>query len=386
MAIKFLKGDRGWYCTFLDFAILSLGIGWVIFLLHLSSPKHARFTYLDVERDAGDMLHYGHNTDLTQDVIGFRAICRNQDAYPLLGPAMDKLGVVARVEHRSTHPPTAFLLVGPVAWLPINPGARMWAWMTLACLAGSFYCLGCGAMRSAGFALIFLAWPPMALALGQLTVLWLLGVCVAYRYLSRHPVASGAMLAIASATKLAPVLMLLLLRRNRRALMGFGLTVAIFIGVLCLLSPSCISRYRFVMDHTVPQQSGRPDNASIVGQAHRHFGRTGLLAATIFLLLVFASNCREILRGSLIGWTALSYLAVAALPILWIYSVVPLLFMGRWAWLGGWLAKLIFLTFFIATTLDLTQDSPELLATSVAWLGIGLIATEWMKSGLSLTP
>jgi hypothetical protein len=264
MAIKFLKGDRGWYCTFLDFAILSLGIGWVIFLLHLSSPKHARFTYLDVERDAGDMLHYGHNTDLTQDVIGFRAICRNQDAYPLLGPAMDKLGVVARVEHRSTHPPTAFLLVGPVAWLPINPG--------------------------------------------------------------------------------------------------------------------------FVMDHTVPQQSGRPDNASIVGQAHRHFGRTGLLAATIFLLLVFASNCREILRGSLIGWTALSYLAVAALPILWIYSVVPLLFMGRWAWLGGWLAKLIFLTFFIATTLDLTQDSPELLATSVAWLGIGLIATEWMKSGLSLTP
>lgn len=357
-----------------DLAILAAGIGWLVFLLSLSPPPEQNYTYLDVERVASSALKHGHlKGDLTQDIIGCRAIFKNQDAYPMLGPAMEKLGIQADIKHVSTHPPTAFLLVSPIAWMPVNQGSRAWAWMMVACLAASFFCLGCGVIQAMGLAFLSLAWTPAAFCLDQLTAIWLLGVCAAYRCLSNSPAISGAMLGLASATKMAPAILLLLLLRNRKALVGFALFVVALLVMLLYWNPSSITAYRQVVKHAVPWESGRPDNGSIVGQVNHHFGKAGLLAVTVFLGAVLFANWRETIRGSLTGWTTLSYLAVAILPIMWVYSLVPLLFLGRWAWLGGRPPKLFFFSFILLTAVGHIWDSPKVLAASVAWVGIGLL-------------
>jgi hypothetical protein len=364
--------------------LLCVGVSWLAILLLAAGLSKRHDRYRDAERNAGYMLRKGEPSDLTQDVIGFRAICRDGDAYPMLGPAMQKLGIFWEVEHISTHPPTAFLLVSPVGWMPVNAGARLWAWMMLAAVAGSFWCLGCSPRMSVGMALVSLIWPPVALCLGQLTAIWLLGVCVAYRCSVRSPAVSGLMLGLASATKIAPVGLLVLFVRRPTAIAAFVLWFALLFAILAALSPRAVVAYVQVLKQTVPQQSERPDNGSIVAQARHDFGSVGLAVSLVFLAVVLLINRQEIHRGSLVGWATLVYLSVAVLPILWVYSLVPLLFLGRWALLGGRVARFFFLMFILSSTVLPLWNLPHVLAGVVAWLGLGLIASRF-ESAVALT-
>jgi hypothetical protein len=208
----------------------------------------------------------------------------------------------------------------------------------------------------------------------------MLGVCGAFRFLSTRPKISGAMLGLATATKMAPAVLILLLVRSRNALVAFAIVLTLLAATLLLVSHKSVSRYIQVVERTIPQQSGRPDNGSFVGQAHHKFGRFGLALSTVFLATVLWANRREVTSGSLAGWSTFSYLAVACLPILWVYSVVPLLFLGRWAFAYARISLLFFVTFMASTTVLHIWNTPILLATSVVWLGVGVMVTGFRNS------
>src|SRR5438067_3229631 len=80
---------------------------------------------------AAQLRGEGPPVDLVQDYVGARRFVERRDPYPVLTDAYASVGLQWRAEHRSTHPPTAFLFVLPVAWLPWKAAAAVWAALML---------------------------------------------------------------------------------------------------------------------------------------------------------------------------------------------------------------------------------------------------------------
>ena len=114
----------------------------VAFVLLLLPRHQGSWTYVGTLKYAGTMLKTGERGDVVTDIIGFRALIHGDDTYPILGPELAKLGIDWDVEHASTHPPSAYLLVAPVALLPINWGERAWAFLMVVCMGISFWADG----------------------------------------------------------------------------------------------------------------------------------------------------------------------------------------------------------------------------------------------------
>ena len=95
-----------------------------------------------LERASATLKGEGVASDLAQDIIGFQALVRHADPYPVLGPAYQKMGLDWGMQHPSTHPPMAFLLVAPIAFLPWNLASAAWAWFMLVLLVLTFRCFG----------------------------------------------------------------------------------------------------------------------------------------------------------------------------------------------------------------------------------------------------
>jgi hypothetical protein len=265
-------------------------------------------------------------TDVATDIAGFRALIRRDDPYPILGPALHDMGIQWDVHHRSTHPPTAYLLVSPVAMLPPRIGIALWAWLMLAGIALSYHLLGVRTVAAIGLAPLTLLWPPAVLSLGQLTVLWLLGFALAH---NRRTALAGAGVALAALTKLFPALILMpfLLARQWRALIAFGAVWVAALAALMLIHPGAVTRYIEVNRTTSLEQILRPDNASPVATAYRAAGAPGIALVLAFLALVWWVNRSRDRPTSLMLY---NYLAVALLPIAWSYSALPLLPMLAW--------------------------------------------------------
>ena len=83
---------------------------------------------------AAQLRGSGPPVDLVQDYVGARDVARGRNAYPVLTRAYASVGLTWPAAHRSTHPPTAFLLVLPVAWLPWKPAAAVWVASTPAAM------------------------------------------------------------------------------------------------------------------------------------------------------------------------------------------------------------------------------------------------------------
>ena len=84
---------------------------------------------------AAQLRGSGPPVDLVQDYVGARDVAGGREAYPVLTRAYASVGLKWPAGHRSTHPPTAFLLVLPVAWLPWKAAAAAWMALMLAALA-----------------------------------------------------------------------------------------------------------------------------------------------------------------------------------------------------------------------------------------------------------
>ena len=271
----------------------------------------------------------GPPVDLVQDYEGARSLVRGGDSYEVLTRAYAQVGLRWPAEHRSTHPPTAFLLVLPVSWLSWRAASAVWAALMLAAIAASWWALGARWELAAALAPPTLLWPPAAWSLGQLTPLWLLGLALAWRWRGL-PARAGAATALAALTKLLPALALVpfLVLRRLRVVVGFAVVAGGALLVLLALRPGVVSRYVSVVRATGDDQAARGENSSLLWAFDHRFGAAGVAVAVVLVLVVLARSIVRLRGRELLdewSWWAWGWAGVALLPIAWVYSQLPLL-------------------------------------------------------------
>jgi Glycosyltransferase family 87 len=278
---------------------------------------------------AAQLRASGPPIDLVQDYVGARDVARGRDVYPVLTRAYASVGLTWPAGHRSTHPPTAFLLVLPVAWLSWKQAAAVWMALMLAALAAAYWALGALPGPAVALAPLTLVWPPGAWSMGQLTPLWLLGLALAWRLRDR-PGSAGAAIALASLTKLLPALMLLpfLLLRRWSVLRGFVLVWTAAVAALLILDAGAIGRYVTILRTASREQAARGENSALLWAAAHNYGAAGVAVGALLIAAVLVLALRRTRRlGELdrLSWDSTGWAAVALLPIAWIYSLLPLL-------------------------------------------------------------
>lgn len=256
--------------------------------------------------------------DIAQDFYGFQALVLRLDPYPVLGPAFATMGIDWPVTHASTHPATAYLLTAPVAFLPWPVASAAWAWLMTASVVASLRLYG---LRWKWVALVVLAclvWQPFVYSLGQITPLWLLGTALAYRNQDR-PFTAGAWVAFASLTKFLPGLLLIpfILHRKWSSLAGLAAVWLLALALITALHPGAIPRYLKVNQGIAIETILRSDNGALLPTLMRFAGLPGTALGLAFLALITWRG-RDI-------WHVWEFLAVALLPIAWVYSLLPLL-------------------------------------------------------------
>jgi hypothetical protein len=321
-----------------------LAAGLLVLAAILALPPHTGkriFNWLDTLRVASSILKATpQRVDIATDFVGARALLNRTDPYPILAPSLRDLGLSwDEAEHRSTHPPTCYLLVAPIAKLPVHIALCIWAWLMLGAIALSLRLLGIPTLAAIGLAPITLLWPPAATSLGQFTALWLLGFALAH---SKRDSLAALGIALASFTKLIPALLLapFFFQRRWRTIFLFTLFWLFALGVIHLLNPTTLTRYLEAGSQASQGQLLRPDNCAPIGQIMRFAGYPGALAFLTLLAVIWLRNrpwspwvSRHSVAGSepsALGTqhSALALhnaLAIAILPIAWIYSALPLL-------------------------------------------------------------
>jgi Glycosyltransferase family 87 len=319
----------------------------------------------------------GPPVDLVQDYVGARDVARGREAYPVLTRAYASVGLTWPAGHRSTHPPTAFLLVLPVAWLPWKAASAVWTVLMLAALAGAYWALGAPAGAAVALAPLTILWPPGGWSMGQLTPLWLLGLALAWRLRDR-PAPAGAAIALASLTKLLPALSLLpfLLLRRWSVLRGFALVWGAAVALLLVLDAGAIGRYVTILRTASREQAARGENSALLWAAEHKFGAAGLAVAAVLVCAVLVRTLRRVRRrGELdrLSWDGFGWAGVALLPIAWIYSLLPLLpALTRLVRRGGLLAAALALVTFVIPFLVDPFGLPGGIRLAVATAALGL--------------
>jgi hypothetical protein len=311
--------------------LLALGAVELALLLAIPAPANPDKPGVrgGIETAAAQLRGEGPPVDLVQDYVGARSLVLGGDPYEVLTQAYRSVGLEWPAEHRSTHPPTAFVLVLPVAWLPWKGASAVWAALMLVAIGCAWWALGARWELAAALAPATLLWPPAAWSLGQLTPLWLLGVALGWRWRAA-PTRAGAAVAVAALTKLLPAVMLVpdLLRRRLSALAGFAATAGIALLVLVALRAEAVHRYFTVARSVGQDQAGRHENAALLPSLGHNLGAGGVAVAGLLVCAVILLAARESLSPAgdrEWAWWAWSWVAVALLPIAWIYSLLPLL-------------------------------------------------------------
>jgi Glycosyltransferase family 87 len=327
---------------------------------------------------AAQLRGEGPRIDLVQDYVGARRLVGSGDPYLRLDQAFAEVGISSKARHRSTHPPSAFVLALSIAGFSWKVGAAVWAALMLAAIGGAWWALGAAPELAAALAPLTLAWPPAAWSLGQLTPLWLLGLALAWRWRER-PLLAGAGVAFASLTKLLAALSLapLLAVRRWRALVGFGAVWSASLALLLLLRTDALERYLHVIRSTGDDQAARQENAALLWAAGHNFGVGGVVAGGLLVLGVLLTAVKT---GGEWSWWAWCWGGVALLPIAWIYSLLPLLpVMAFCVRRGGLTSRALVL---VALVIPLLIDPFGLpgairLAAATACIGVALLVVAY---------
>ena len=271
----------------------------------------------------------GLPVDLVQDYVGARELATGEDPYPILTQAFSSVGLDWSVPHRSTHPPTAFVLALPIAWMDWGTAGAVWAVAMIVVIAIAWWALGVSAAWALPLAFLALIWPPTAWSIGQLTPIWLVGLALAWRFRDR-PGVGGAAIAVASLTKFMPAVMLLAFVALRRwtALVSFMVVWSIALGLVEILNHDALTRYVEVARSVGREQSNRRENSALVVAAEHKFGVPGAVLALILVAVVIVAGLLRVQRRRTIdrlSWDACNWAAVGLLPIAWIYSLLPVL-------------------------------------------------------------
>ena len=302
-----------------------------LLLLTVSAPGNPDKPGFDggIRTAAALLRGEGPPVDLVQDYVGARSLARGGDSYPVLTRAYAKVGLRWRAEHRSTHPPTAFVLVLPVSRFSWRAASAVWAALMLAAIAATWWALGARWELAAALAPPTLLWPPAAWSLGQLTPLWLLALVLAWRWRAL-PARAGGAIGLAALTKLLPAVSLVpfLVLRRLRVVVGFALVGGAALLILLASRPGVLSRYVTIVRTVGDDQAARGENSSLLWAFDHRFGAAGVVAALVLVLVVLGRSILRLRRGAILdewSWWAWSWAGVALLPIAWIYSQLPLL-------------------------------------------------------------
>jgi hypothetical protein len=281
-------------------------------------------TYLDMLRYAASVLK-GRllMTDISADIWGFQGILRHEDAYPLESEAAARAGFDWPAHHANTHPPTAFLLVAPVSFLPLGAAVATWSWAMLALIAASFRIMGLTWFGAIGFGCLSLLWPPAAFSLAQFTPIWMFAIVVT-AYAGQN--LAGTAIAVAAMTKYYPAILLwpFIVRRNFRPLIIFVAIFVVAAAVLYLLDAGIFARYFEANRTASPYNIARVDNASPLAYFYRKVGVPGALAVLVYLVWIWLVTLPR-QKDHVFSAMLHGYLSVALLPIGWLYSTLPLL-------------------------------------------------------------
>jgi hypothetical protein len=311
--------------------LLVVAAGELALLLLLPAPANPDKPGVSggIRTAAAQLRGAGPPIDLVQDYVGARALAGDGDAYPVLTTAYSSVGIAWPAEHRSTHPPTAFVLVLPVAWMSWKAGAAVWGLLMLTAIGAAWWALGARWELAAALAPATLLWPPAAWSLGQLTPLWLLGVALAWRWRDA-PLRAGAAVAFAALTKLLAALCLIpfVVVRRLRAALGFAVVAGCALLVLLALRPHVIDHYVSLARAVGRDQAARGENSALLWAFGHNYGAVGVIAAALLVAGILATSLRRLDAFASLdewSWWAWSWAAVALLPIAWIYSLLPLL-------------------------------------------------------------
>ncbi|HEX2966400.1 MAG TPA: glycosyltransferase family 87 protein [Syntrophorhabdaceae bacterium] len=268
--------------------------------------------------------------DILANIIGFRRMIQKANAYPIIGPAVRELGVNWNVRHPHTHPPPALLLVAPIAYLPLKLSMTVWAYLMLGCLFVSMLLYGFQWRLSLFISVLSLFWSPVILSLGQITLIWMLGMGVGFKYRNTNLSISGIGIGIASITKFLPVLALFPFLRKKRAaaLIGCAVVWIVSLVIVTVLNQATLSDYFTANRGLAGHAAWRLDNASPLMGFYRMFGFSGLALPCLFIVSLCYLNRKDFFDPDQISartFMFFSWLSVALLPIAWIYSLAPLL-------------------------------------------------------------
>lgn len=267
--------------------------------------------------------------EIAQDLVGFRGLVRGSNAYPILAAGYSELGIQWDVMNATTHPPTAFLFVAPLAFVPTRLAVAGWAWLMLALIASTLVCYGASIKVAIGLAPLTLLWPPMTFSLLQLTILWVWGIAIGYRFLRDKTFWSGVGVGLAALTKFFPAVMLVvfILKRKWAGVIGF-VVVWVIAGLAIIgLNPSSLYEYIAANRTNSFEQFMRADNFAFLSLAYREVGLFPALALVLVALGIILALIRLFKTNVLAMpylWIGLSYMAVALLPLVWLYSLAPL--------------------------------------------------------------
>lgn len=374
------------------FLILAVGLLLVTVLVKTAALSSIAYAF---ELDLTVLGGGASRPEILQDLIGMRGLVAQTSSYPVLGAEFNRLGIQWQVEHQSTHPPTAFLFVAPFAWLPLPVSTAVWAWIMVALLFSTLLCYSYSWKAALALMPILLLWPPIALSLEQLTIIWMWGIAVAWRLGRDRPFWGGIGIAIAALTKLLPALVIVvfLFRKKWTALFGFLAVWIIATLILLGFNPSVISEYLLSNRTNSPDMIARTDNASLLVNVYRLGGIPLSILALACLVLLLLAHKRffqtQAAIDSLQLWMLFSFLSVALLPVAWIYSIAPLLpvilFLmrkGKWSTISA-----AFCGFLLPCLVPPLGDITVLpLTVATVSIGIGLVfdALPWKPFTLSL--
>ncbi len=299
--------------------------------LLLPDPGVIHWNYLSKLRFAAGSFYGSSATDISQDIIGARGLVAGTNPYPVLGPALRDLGLDWDLDFRTPHPPTAFLFVFPIAFFSWPLASALWSALMIACWMFALKLLGLSWKLSVGVGGLLLLWPPASLSLGQLTPVWLLFLTLAFVYRTARPTLSGAAVALAAMSKWTPALALInfvRLEKRWRTAAGFAAAWGLALTAIQSFNSQILTRYLAASRDSTLKLILGPENASPLGLGLRWLGWPGALLWLAFLGWLVWRNWDAIRENSERGWMFSFYLAVAVLPVLWVYSLLPLLPVG----------------------------------------------------------
>ena len=332
LRFAFLKLSRRW----IDCLCLAVGIVALATCLRIEPfVKIARIAPRLIRQRiaAVSQMMYGEGFigDVFQDMIGFRRLCEHRDPYPILEPAARELGFDTRWPHASTHPPTAFLLVAPIAYMPMPLAEQDWIAFSIALIFISLLCYHVRWMAALGISLFSgVLWGPIFTSFQQITLIWLAGIAVAYRCRFHRTFWAGVGIGAASLTKLVPlgILAYFLFMRKYRAAIGAAVVWVGALAVLLALQPGVFARYLEMNRQNLWTQIMRRDNVSVFARAYDLLGGFGLAALLAYAGFLVWRNRKAIFvpaQSPDYSFFFYSFVAVMVLPLCWSFSLAPLL-------------------------------------------------------------